>query len=130
MIELFLPYPPSLNSLYSHTKYGIYLSKAGRKYVQAIEIAIIEQRSISDPIAYNIKVDMILFTPDKRKRDIDNYSKCLLDALTKASLWEDDSLIDVLKIYRGEISKGKGIAYLRIKEAESGAVVKLSQIGL
>jgi crossover junction endodeoxyribonuclease RusA len=38
-------------------------------------------------------VEILLFPPDARRRDIDNYNKALFDALTHAGIWEDDSQV-------------------------------------
>ena len=38
-------------------------------------------------------VEIILYPPDARRRDIDNYNKALFDALTHAGIWEDDSQV-------------------------------------
>jgi len=45
------------------------------------------------------------YPPDKRKRDLDNILKALLDAM-QGSLYEDDSQIDQLLIKRGDVIKG------------------------
>ncbi|MNY65829.1 Crossover junction endodeoxyribonuclease RusA [compost metagenome] len=34
-----------------------------------------------------------MFPPDSRDRDIDNFNKALLDALTYASIWVDDKQV-------------------------------------
>ncbi|WP_407065701.1 RusA family crossover junction endodeoxyribonuclease [Enterobacter kobei] len=39
------------------------------------------------------QVEIILYPPDARRRDIDNYNKALFDALTHAGIWEDDSQV-------------------------------------
>jgi crossover junction endodeoxyribonuclease RusA len=44
--------------------------------------------------------------PDKRRRDLDNILKCLLDSLTHAGVWDDDSQVDELAVIRGEIVPG------------------------
>ena len=38
-------------------------------------------------------VEIVLYPPDERRRDIDNYNKALFDALTHAGIWEDDSQV-------------------------------------
>ena len=47
--------------------------------------------------------------PDRRRRDMDNYNKGLLDALTHAGIYPDDSDIDDLRVQRGPICKGGAI---------------------
>jgi len=47
--------------------------------------------------------------PDKRRRDLDNLPKALLDGLTHSGIWDDDSQIDDLRIMRGEIVKGGSV---------------------
>ncbi|NBW22487.1 MAG: RusA family crossover junction endodeoxyribonuclease, partial [Caulobacteraceae bacterium] len=41
--------------------------------------------------AGSVRVVIEAFPPDRRKRDLDNILKSLLDALTHAGVWEDDS---------------------------------------
>ena len=53
-----------------------------------------------------VAVTLALYPPDKRRRDVDNYSKAVLDLLTKASVWDDDSQIDRLTIERGPVVRG------------------------
>lgn len=53
------------------------------------------------PIAGRIKIGLVLHAPNRQKRDIDNFMKCVLDALTHAGVWNDDSQIDDLSIVRG-----------------------------
>jgi crossover junction endodeoxyribonuclease RusA len=54
------------------------------------------------PVTGRVGVTMELYPPDRRKRDIDNYCKGPLDALTHAGVWEDDEQIDELHIYKRE----------------------------
>lgn len=55
-----------------------------------------------------------VYPPDKRKRDIDNLTKCILDSIQKAKVFVDDNQIDELFISRHEpIKDGKIIIWLR-----------------
>jgi len=47
-----------------------------------------------------------VYPPDKRKRDLDNICKNLLDSLQKAQIYPDDNQIDLLIIQRKEVVKG------------------------
>ena len=55
---------------------------------------------------------MVLFPRDKRKIDIDNRIKCVLDALQDAGVFNDDFQVDELTIVRGKTIKGGGIRVL------------------
>jgi len=58
---------------------------------------------------------MDAFPPDRRRRDLDNLQKPLLDALEKAGIYEDDSLIDLLVTRRMAICPS-GRIVVRIQE--------------
>jgi crossover junction endodeoxyribonuclease RusA len=53
-----------------------------------------------------LAVHITLFPPDRRKRDVDNILKALLDACEHAGCYESDSQIDELHIVRREVKKG------------------------
>ena len=114
--EVFLPYPPSVNNYYVKTRRGVRISEKGRKFRDETAEAINQQipgASVDD----SCLVEVVLWPPDLRKRDIDNCMKSLLDALTKAGVWEDDSLVNQLFIYRGAVIKPSGGCFVRITPA-------------
>jgi crossover junction endodeoxyribonuclease RusA len=114
--DFFLGFPPTVNNYYVKTQRGVFISQKGRKYREAVAEAINGQMAglyIQDKIL----VEVILYPPDNRKRDLDNYMKSLLDALTQSGLWEDDSLIDQLFVYRGVKVSPSGSVTVSIKEA-------------
>ena len=47
----------------------------------------------------------MLYPPDQRRRDIDNYNKALFDALTLTGVWEDDSQVKRMLVEWGNIVK-------------------------
>lgn len=114
-IVLHLPWPPTVNNYYSHTRYGVRRSKKGRLYGEAVAESVREQMHRLD-IEYKMHVEIFLYPPDKRRRDLDNYMKALLDSCTDCGLWMDDSLIDQLWVYRGSITKF-GSVIMKINEA-------------
>jgi len=115
ILTLFLDWPPTVNNYYAHTKRGVYLSAKGRKYSHSVELDVQEQAP-DIYITETVLMEVHLFPPDRRRRDLDNYMKALQDSLVKAGLIEDDSLIDQLFIYRGEVVKG-GLVLVEITDS-------------
>lgn len=116
MIELILPWSPTVNSYYVKSKTHVFISTKGKNFREDVAEAIAQQ--VPDLMLGDMKmlVEVVLFPPDRRKRDLDNHMKALLDSLAKAGIWEDDSQIDQLHIYRGEVVD-KGLIHMRIFEA-------------
>jgi len=121
-IILYLPWPATVNDYYGTNAYGArFIKKKARAFREVCENAIREQFphiSLSD----RLLVEVVLFPPDRRKRDLDNYMKGLLDGCTQGQLWVDDSIIDQLFIYRGEPVSG---GCVRVEIGPAGPVVKL-----
>ena len=93
-----LPYPPSVNHYWIHTRRGAFISKKGVEFRKQVhEIA---QTEICYGRDTRLFVDVSVWVPDKRKRDLDNLLKSLLDALQHADIFADDSQIDDLRITR------------------------------
>ena len=121
-IELFLPFPPSINSYYVKTRNGVFISASGKAYHKRVLEDIKEQCGPAFlPITSNVHLSVVLFMPDKRKRDLDNYMKPLLDSLTRCAFYRDDRQVDQLFVYRG---RGRGIGsstsgscFIRVTEA-------------
>ena len=105
MIELTLPWPPSVNTVWRRVGNRTVLSKRGREYRREVAAAIAEQWQ-GDPLTGRLAVELNLWAPDRRKRDIDNSLKAALDALTHAGVWDDDELIDRLVVTRRAVVKG------------------------
>ena len=113
-LELELPFPPSVNSCYRAIPRGricaTILSKQGREYKERISRLF----GCEKPTDKRLMVRINLAMPDKRKRDIDNYNKILLDSLT-GIIWEDDSQIDILCVSRDDVIKG-GLVKMFVSE--------------
>lgn len=104
MISLSLPFPPSLNHYYRHLRTGrTLISEEGRNYRQTI-IGLV--KPLGHGFTGRLAVTLTCYMPDRRRRDLDNLTKCLNDALTHAGLWGDDSQIDDLRIIRAPVVKG------------------------
>lgn len=126
---LTLPYPPSVNHLWRHVvikgTVRTLLSKEGRAYRVAARDGI-----TGEPLAGRLAVRVIVYPPDRRKRDLDNVLKSL-DALSQEinkktgqvvfpGVWLDDSQIDILHVERGPVHREGG--YVRVHVRELGGV--------
>ena len=110
-MKLVLPFPPSVNTYWRAPNKGPLagrhlISAKGRAYQSAACAAIVEQlRRLPKPTSTAAAVEIILFPPDARRRDIDNYNKALFDALTHAGVWEDDSQVKRMLVEWGPVTK-------------------------
>ncbi|MFK53655.1 RusA family crossover junction endodeoxyribonuclease [Salmonella enterica] len=125
-MKLTLPFPPSVNTYWRHPNKGPFAGKslisvAGRKFRSATCAVIIEQlRRLPKPTSTHAAVEIILYPPDKRIRDLDNYNKALFDALTHAGVWEDDSQVKRMLVEWGPVFP-KGKVEITIAKFETGA---------
>ena len=78
----------------------------GKAYRQAVNDLVLEAAMVQRYLkaAGPVRVVIEAFPPDRRKRDLDNVLKSLLDSLTHAGVWEDDSQIQDLRIYKTSIA--------------------------
>ena len=105
MMHVTLPWPPSLNRYYRNVAGVTKISAEGRAYRAAVVDLVAESRT-APPMAGDVAVEIEAYMPDRRRRDLDNLLKGLLDALTHAGLWLDDSQIVDLRIRRASPVKG------------------------
>lgn len=114
--QISLPYPPTVNHYYGHSKSGrVYLREAGKQYRKdvATVVAMSKRKRFEGA---RVAVHAIIYAPDRRRRDLDNTGKALFDSITHAGIWDDDSQIDDLRITRGKVMKGEGMVTVRIEE--------------
>lgn len=114
MIELSLPFPPSVNTYWRNFNGRMLISKKGREYRQAVADQVLIQRGAKH-YEGKVKLTIEAFRPDKRKRDLDNLLKAPLDALTHAGVYMDDQLIVDLRIYWADDDGG----YIKVKIEET-----------
>lgn len=94
-----LPWPPSVNSYWLHTRTGhTHIGEKGREYISLV-MDIVRACKLIAPAGL-LSVEVHATPPDRRTRDLGNLDKALCDSLTKAEFWEDDSLVDRLVFQR------------------------------
>ena len=114
MIELELPYPPSVNHYYRNVGPRTLISREGRRYrdrVGAI-LASLNIRPFLGPLVVRVEV----YPPDRRRRDLDNLQKSLWDALQHGGAYLDDNQITKFTVERCQ-STPDGKVIVRIEEA-------------
>lgn len=117
MVEFELPYPLSVNHyLARNARGGVRLTDKARAYQWQVLMACRNKPKFSDMVAIEIDV----WFPDKRRRDLGNLDKCLIDALVKAKIITDDcwELLPDLHWRAKGIKKG-GRVRVRIREIDN-----------
>lgn len=114
-LDIALPWPPSNNVYYRHVGPKVLISAEGRAYRDAVRSLALMHRWLRVP--GKVAVHAVAHPPDRRKRDLDNLWKSVLDAATHAGLIDDDSHIDDLRITRGAVTVG-GSLLVSIKPYE------------
>lgn len=110
-MKLILPFPPSVNTYYRAPNKGPLkgkhlISELGRKFKTNVYAAVVTQYGgIPRAVTADVEVNIVLYPPDRRRRDLDNYNKALFDALTHAGVWEDDSQVKRMQIEWGSVEK-------------------------
>lgn len=106
-MQLILPFPPSMNGYWRSPGKGAKISERGRIYRSNAIGAVYEQlRRRPQPLQQDVQVTVILYPPDRAKRDLDNFLKAMFDSLTHAGVWEDDSQIKRIDLRWGAVTKG------------------------
>ena len=111
-----LPFPPSMNTYWRNFRGRTVLSKNGRQFKLDVQNYIIE-KNIPKFGDKKLKITMILRPRDKRKIDIDNRIKAVLDSLQDAGVFDDDFQVDHIEMIRGEQIKG-GLIRVLIEELQ------------
>ncbi len=110
-MKLTLPFPPTVNSYYRAPDKGALkgkhlISESGRKFKKNVYAAVVTQYGgIPKPVTVDVEVNITLYPPDRRRRDLDNYNKALFDALTNARVWVDDRQVQRMQIEWGHVVK-------------------------
>jgi len=112
MLEVKLPYPPSINHYWRRVGHSTLISREGRRFRDRV-VAILGAMCLK-PLTGPLAVEVAVYPPDRRRRDIDNVQKALLDALEHGGAYADDAQIVRLEITKQEPVEG-GRSVVRIR---------------
>ena len=118
---MILPYPPSVNHYWeSNIRYvkkkariNVRVSKKGVAYRK--EVVYLCKKMKIPKLKGKVNVRVIVNPPDRRKRDLDNLLKALLDALSAGNVYDDDFQVERLSMVRQEVVKNGRVKVI-IKE--------------
>lgn len=95
-----LPWPPTVNHYYRAVNGRNILSAKGRAYKKEAGWEIIAQGEHEKYLEGDVSLFIRAYPPDKRRRDLDNILKPILDVLADCDVFDDDSQVSDLRIQR------------------------------
>lgn len=67
--------------------------------------------------AEKLQIQLLIYPPDKKRRDIDNICKVILDTLQRAGIYDDDFKVWKLTVERQEVRQYGEVEFI-IKEVK------------
>lgn len=139
-IQILMPWPPSVNgywrSILRWKGRGRFkkpypsqiLSEDAREYIELVYAAVYNQ-SLGDLFEdRRVWVDMH-FHPNRNGCDIDNFTKGLWDAMSKAKVWKDDKQIIVAnKRFRKPVKGGLVVMYARLATQDDIDMLETTEV--
>lgn len=108
MFSCSLPWPPTVNNYYTVWKGRKIISKKGKQFKKDCLPCIVPiVQKMDAPLVGDLILVIGVVMPDKRRRDLDNLLKPILDALGDYGVYEDDSQIVDLRIKKIDGNKGE-----------------------
>lgn len=115
MIAFFVEGTPRPKQSYRHSKHGNYQPARVKAWQDAVAWAAKQEMIGEEPLTCDLSVDLTFYLPDKRKRDLDNLSKGVLDGMNDI-VFKDDQQVIELKLSK-RISKEYPGVRVRVEEA-------------
>jgi crossover junction endodeoxyribonuclease RusA len=115
--EFNLPWPPTVNHYHQPIRRGsgVRIIKGGKAREYAKEAGkVIDALGLSgEAISGDVAIAITLHPPTLASYDVDGRPKGILDALTEAGFWLDDSQVQKMTVEKGEKVKG-GMVRVRV----------------
>ena len=119
-----LPWPPTVNGYWGTRRSGgKFRTRKAKAFCKAVVQEIGRVKTYTDAVA----VIAVFSPPDTRTRDVDNYWKGLLDAMTAAGVWVDDSQVKLqVGLMADKIKGGQVDVYVEeLNEGIAGALLAI-----
>lgn len=98
-LNLIIPWPPTINTYWRRNGARYFISQKGISFRRHVISACSQHENYFDK-EERLKIVIKAYPPDRRKRDLDNIFKSLLDSLQHAKIFQEDSQIDEIYIKR------------------------------
>lgn len=97
--------PPTVNHYHGHNGGRVFLTKKARDFHALVKETLNGEKM---PPNWKYCAVWIIITPPRRRCDVDNRVKILLDAFTRAGFWYDDEAVASLRVeFRAPIKGNK-----------------------
>lgn len=95
--SFFVPGVPVPKQSFRYSSHGSHANPRAAAWQQLVSLIAVQHCRV--PLAGPLAVTLIYTLPDKRRRDLDNLIKCVLDGLNKIA-WNDDSQVVQLHVWK------------------------------
>lgn len=115
MVDLILPYAPTINHYFERNRNGrLRIGQAGLDFRVLVWRAF--RASGAETFTGPISISIAAVMPDRKVRDIGNLEKCTSDALQHAGVMVNDYQVRELRLWSAGV-KAPGALYVRIKNS-------------
>lgn len=104
VIDLTLPFPPSVNHMYMRTRQRVIKTDKARAYTE--HVILLARLANVTAFAHAVALEVWIYLyPPRAVGDVDNYNKSLLDSLQSVA-YVDDNQIKALHVYLKRRKRG------------------------